>query len=260
MVDLLIDGYNLMHFAGLSRRRYGPGDLERARNRLLKRLQRGLSQQELSRTTVIFDGQDSPTGRHSIHRQFGMRIEYSPRDREADDLIEDAILAHSAPKQLLVISSDHRLHKAARARKAGCSDSEDFLAELERREEMSQRVRQHKPPELKSTDQLSEEELEQWLSIFSEIDPIEIERNVRQESQLPVPSPKPTLRTQQPDKESAPPSSNTDSIRKEKPTDPVDNSGDPPPPILTNDVDFWRERIAELLREEGIDETDVRIE
>ncbi len=36
--DLLIDGYNLLHAAGLGRARYGPGDLQRARQALLRKL------------------------------------------------------------------------------------------------------------------------------------------------------------------------------------------------------------------------------
>ena len=49
--DLLIDGYNLMHAAGFARVRYGPGDLERCRLRLLN-LVAGLELPDAGRVLV----------------------------------------------------------------------------------------------------------------------------------------------------------------------------------------------------------------
>ena len=47
---LLIDGYNLLHAAGLARRRYGRDGLERSRNRLLDLLAGLLTDAERPRT------------------------------------------------------------------------------------------------------------------------------------------------------------------------------------------------------------------
>jgi len=57
---LIIDGYNLMHAAGMARERYGPGDLERCRERLLRFLHSRLTAEERKRTTIVFDAWDPP--------------------------------------------------------------------------------------------------------------------------------------------------------------------------------------------------------
>ncbi len=57
---LMIDGYNLLHAAGLARRRYGPGQLERCRAQLLAWLAKHLTDGERERTTVVFDAAEAP--------------------------------------------------------------------------------------------------------------------------------------------------------------------------------------------------------
>lgn len=145
-VDFLIDGYNLLHFAGLARARYGPGDLERARDRLLKRIRNGLNEAERGRVTVVFDARDAEHADRREARPFGMRVLFSPIGREADDTIEELIEAHASPRNLLVISSDNRLKRAARAARAGWMDSDSFLVDLDRRQAQLQQ------PETPATD------------------------------------------------------------------------------------------------------------
>ena len=57
---LIIDGYNLMHEAGLARATYAPGDLARLRHELLVKLARRLTIEERKRCTVVFDAIDAP--------------------------------------------------------------------------------------------------------------------------------------------------------------------------------------------------------
>ncbi len=52
---LIIDGYNLMHAAGLALRSYGPGELEACRQRLLQLLSDRLPLTQRRRTRVVFD-------------------------------------------------------------------------------------------------------------------------------------------------------------------------------------------------------------
>ena len=59
----IIDGYNLLHAAGLGRPTYGPGDLQRVRNRLLSHLRTHLAAAERAGCTRVYsedlsDGQD----------------------------------------------------------------------------------------------------------------------------------------------------------------------------------------------------------
>ncbi|MCA8990427.1 MAG: NYN domain-containing protein [Planctomycetaceae bacterium] len=169
--DLLIDGYNLMHFAGLARQDYGPGGLERARERLLKRVRRVLTDDEVGRTTFVFDAKDVQTSdsRHQVFR--GMRILFSPTGKEADDVIEQLILDHSSPKQLVVVSSDNRLMLAAKRRKAGTISSEAFLDELDERAEKGiGQVAEESPQAEKPEVELTDDDLAAWEQEFGKID------------------------------------------------------------------------------------------
>lgn len=130
-VFLIIDGYNLLHAAGLARARYGPRDLERCRQRLLTQLQSRLSAAAAAACTIVFDALEAPdqTDREYQHGQ--LQVVFAPAGSDADSEIERRLQAHSAPRQVLIVSSDHRLHRAARRRRARCVDSEEFWAGLE---------------------------------------------------------------------------------------------------------------------------------
>ncbi len=128
---LMIDGYNLMHAAGLARHNYGPGDLEVCRKRLLQQLSVRLNSVAARRTTVVFDAFGAHDDANRVQMSHGMSVVYAPAGTDADSEMERLIAAHSSPKQLLVISSDHRLHKAAQRRKAKAVDSEVFWESLD---------------------------------------------------------------------------------------------------------------------------------
>ncbi len=129
----IIDGYNFLHAAGMIPRSIGPATLGRSRQHLLRFLENRLSFQERSNTTIVFD----------VHQ---LKDEIAPDDSfaqmtiinavaypDADTCIEELITKHSVPKQLIVVSSDHRLHRAAQKRKAIPIDSEDFFEYLKNR-------------------------------------------------------------------------------------------------------------------------------
>lgn len=127
---LIIDGYNLMHAAGLGKKSYGPGDLERSRKRLLSLIQSRLDRTVAADTVVIFDAtpETAPVpGDSPPEAAPPLTVRFSSEGRDADTEIEMLLGRHSSPRQVLVVSSDHRLHKAARRRKARCIDSEEFL-------------------------------------------------------------------------------------------------------------------------------------
>ncbi len=122
---LLIDGYNLLHAAGLARDRYGPGQFEKCRRRLLQELADRLSGEQRELTTVIFDAQDAPPDVPSVQQFARISVVYSV-GTDADSMIEAMLASHASPRQVLVVSSDHRLQKAAAARRAKSVDSETF--------------------------------------------------------------------------------------------------------------------------------------
>jgi len=141
-IDVLIDGYNLLYAAGLAKTKYAPGELDRRRARLLAKLKDLLDPAQLPRTTVVFDARINPPPDRPDPPSGPMTIIFAPSDREADDVVEELLAKHSSPQQVLVVSSDHRLHKAARRRGATAVDSDEFLDELE----VDQHVRATNPP------------------------------------------------------------------------------------------------------------------
>jgi predicted RNA-binding protein with PIN domain len=216
--DLLIDGYNLMHAAGYVRRTYGPGDLERCRLRLLNLVAGHLDEAQRLRTTVVFDAKDPPpdAARWSTYKE--MHVEFAPPGKEADDVIEELIARNSTPKRLLVVSSDHRLHKAARRRKAKVRDSEQFLdaCEAAARSAPPTEAAPAERPQAK----LSPEEVAAWSAEFGDVDVAQLRAEIRRPAeQSPPAATAPGA---------APPAEST-------------------PVLDADEVEFWRRRVAELL-------------
>lgn len=131
---ILIDGYNLLNVAGVDGRgTVGRTQLERSRVALLKFLERNLTPEERAATTIVFDAAQAPPGLPDRHEHAAMQVRFARNYPTADDLIEELIAADHAPRALVVVSSDHRLHRAAHRRKAKAIDSDTWIGELERR-------------------------------------------------------------------------------------------------------------------------------
>lgn len=130
---LIIDGYNLLHAAGLALANYAQGDLQRQRHRLLVLIAGSLSTEERQRCTVVFDAIDAPTGLDREFQHEGIAVLFAEPGHEADEVIEQLVARHTAAKNLIVVSSDRRLQRAARIRRAGCLDSEAFHRQITRR-------------------------------------------------------------------------------------------------------------------------------
>ena len=61
-MSLIIDGYNLMHAAGIVGHGAGPGFLERSRLAVLNFVVESLEPAALGTTTVVFDARQAPPG------------------------------------------------------------------------------------------------------------------------------------------------------------------------------------------------------
>jgi GNAT superfamily N-acetyltransferase/predicted RNA-binding protein with PIN domain len=163
-MSLLIDGYNLLNVVGAFGSGKGPGGLQRAREAMLNLLAESIPEDELPRTIVVFDASESPWGTpRSIDHQ-GIKVQFAARDADADTLIEELIKADSAPRRLTVVSSDHRLQRAAHRRKATAIDSDVWFAKLmrDRRERYVSRPASNLKPE----GPFSSGEVEFWLKQF----------------------------------------------------------------------------------------------
>ncbi|MCA9153367.1 MAG: NYN domain-containing protein [Planctomycetales bacterium] len=159
---LLIDGYNLLHVTGIFGRGRGPGSLERSRNALLNFVAAAVDPAELPQTTVVFDAKEAPPGlpRTVTHR--GITVHFAAEFEEADDLLEELIRTEPSPRKLLVVSSDHRVQRAAKRRRAATIDSDVWYDEAKRHRRDSAGVtsRDVKP------DSPSVGEVNRWLEAF----------------------------------------------------------------------------------------------
>ena len=183
--DLLIDGYNLLHAAGLGRARYGPGDLQRARQTLLRKLFELLTPEEISRTAVVFDARQPPPHLPTHWYIHGLRVVYARPHGDADLLLEQLIDEHSHPRQLTIVSSDQRLHRAAKTRRAAATDSGEFLAFLEQRRRPAREIPPPKPAKSTPIKDVAAAELAYWMSVFGDVKISELIEPDRPEAKSP---------------------------------------------------------------------------
>lgn len=139
-MKLLIDGYNLLQAAGQFGSAAGFGTLESARLALLDFLVAHLSQADARRTMVVFDAAAAPPGLPATVVHEGIIVRFSRRKGSADDLIEELVEAAADPRHLTVVSSDHRVQRAARRRRATFVDSETWVRDLRSRSAGAQRA------------------------------------------------------------------------------------------------------------------------
>ena len=132
-MKLLIDGYNLLQAAGQFGSAAGFGTLESARMALLDYLVSTLPAADAKRTLVVFDAAAAPPGLPATIDHEGITVRFSRRKGTADDLIEELLESVADPRHLTVVSSDHRIQRAARRRRATPVDSEVWLRELRQR-------------------------------------------------------------------------------------------------------------------------------
>lgn len=117
--------------------------------------------EELSGTYVIFDA--SANQEPEDARIAAPHVRFAIEHDEADDLLEELIRAHAHPKTLLVVSSDHRIQRCARARKCQTMDSIEFLAFLDRAKNTETEPKAEVKP---SEAEMSVEEVDYWLGEF----------------------------------------------------------------------------------------------
>jgi predicted RNA-binding protein with PIN domain len=163
IVPLLIDGYNLLHASGIMGRGRGSQALARSRDALLNVLAQSIPAEEIRRTTVVFDARDPPWGLSRQIDHQGITVFFASRHEDADSLIEELIKKHSTPRKLTVVSSDHRLHRAAKRRRATAIDSDVWLrALLKARQEATAASTDTIKPE----GPFSDDEVSYWLRQF----------------------------------------------------------------------------------------------
>lgn len=138
-MQIIIDGYNLIHTWGWMPSERHPSSLARGRQRMLTRLAQLVPTRARKKVIVVFDaghwyriGGIQTLEPNSPTPFLGFDVRFADQYDEADSMIEDLIRRSSNPDKILVVSSDQRLIQAAYRRKATSIRSQDFLDELEK--------------------------------------------------------------------------------------------------------------------------------
>ena len=126
-MTFLIDGYNLMHAAGLVGRNTPAAQFEGARTRFLDWLADGAKGRDAV-LRVVFDALHAPVpSLETVHR--GVRVRFAFK-QTADDVIEELVAVEHKPHTVTVVSNDGRVREAARraeCRVASCEEFTDWL-------------------------------------------------------------------------------------------------------------------------------------
>lgn len=153
-VRVLVDGNNVMY----ALRDAGVPAAGRA---ALCRLLGDFAAQSGLAVAVVFDG---AAPREALAEQLAdprIEVHYSGR-RTADEVLGEMIDAHTAPRRLTLVSSDHEVRAMARRRRCGRVDATTFALRL--LNPPPPRPAPVEPPEKRAG--LEQGEVEQWLAEF----------------------------------------------------------------------------------------------
>ena len=152
----IIDGHNLLHTILKTDEDAGPvSDIQLCRV-IDKYLQLTGQKGEL-----IFDG-NGPSDKSKFDDMNILEVFFAGTGSDADTVIEGKIKINSAPRSLIIVSSDRRLRKAAHARKSISIKSEEFWINVNR--QLNKKRTPGEPGAKRHG--LSESETNQWLDIF----------------------------------------------------------------------------------------------
>ena len=153
---IIIDGHNLLHaILKIEEDPKAVSDIE------LCRVISSYLNQTNQAGEIVFDGR-GPRDKDVFERVDGIEVTFSGIRNDTDTIIEEKIKTNTAPKRLIIVSSDRRLRKAARSRKAIAVKSEDFWIKVQKQ---LSRKRPQKEPAAKRRG-LSDSETKQWMKIF----------------------------------------------------------------------------------------------
>jgi predicted RNA-binding protein with PIN domain len=211
---LLIDGYNLMHAAGLAQSDYRPGELLRCRTKLLKFLLSKLSAAEIKGTTIIFDARDPPPDRPAQVVVSGLTVLFANPGGDADVVIQEWLSRHSSPRRVTLVSSDRLLQRASRSYGAKFVGSEDFVHDLERRR--GRRPTRGGPSTSLSDDEKpagteSASQSAHWLKVFGDVSIVEAEIEINRDVQSSAAKSAPAMPASRPHRQSQKPRSGNES-------------------------------------------------
>lgn len=154
-MPIIVDGYNLLRSVQKDEEYY---DMDEA-------VMCAIISEYLKRTRmhghVVFDG-TGPRDKTALGGLENMEVYFSGPDLDADTIIIERIEANTAPKNLIIVSSDREIRTAATRRKATSIPSDVFwltvVKQLDRKLPIREpREKQHG---------ISDFETDQWLDFF----------------------------------------------------------------------------------------------
>ena len=177
-MPLLIDGYNLLHASGVASAARGRTALERSRLGLLNFLSEAIPWETVETATIVFDAAGAPSGLPDRITYRGLDVQFARHYRDADELLEALIAQHTSPRRLTVVSSDHRVQRAAKRRRARAIDA-DVWYEQTRQEYQSRAADRKKQTTDPGEDRPSvmvdnDAQVREWLAAFTEEKPTEV--------------------------------------------------------------------------------------
>ncbi|MFN9992476.1 MAG: NYN domain-containing protein [Phycisphaerales bacterium] len=226
---LLLDTYNILHVTGVLPPEFAGLDVA-GLGELIE-----CSRWRSGKVLLVCDGFGAPTvddreayaymrGRVPRAEDY-VGILFAGRGRDADSLIERLLERFGNSRRVTVVSSDHRIKRAAKSAGARHLRSEDFLADLVVDARRAHRVPQSKRPESQSGNQpLTRDEVSLWAREFG-LTPDDPLMHIAAQEQPAPPPPSATP--------SKPPSSS--------PSKPPEPSA--PDPLLLEALRMWPGRI-----------------
>lgn len=157
-MPFLIDGYNLYH----ALRKYSEEWADTIPQAMCQWIEKDMNRIG-DWAIVVFDG-TRPRG--SFSQEDGEKhvsVLFSGGGKDADSILVSLIQKNTAPRRLIVVSSDNRLRTAARRRKATSLSANEYLLALTKRQEKKP-VRSREPREKHQG--LVPGQTSQWMELF----------------------------------------------------------------------------------------------
>ncbi|MDE0817672.1 MAG: NYN domain-containing protein [Pirellulaceae bacterium] len=180
----LIDGYNLWWNTG----EFGPdnddGTLQGARDSLTNWLVTTLPTNLREKTVLVFDAKNPPPNRGFLFDHSGLTVHFAVGYPDADTLMEEYILVHHAPRNLTVVTSDHRIQRAAKRKRATATDADHWARQIQHQFQDTDDEQANKA---KPNPALSDHEVIGWMKGFgidSQQEASQLEQEIEQQLKL----------------------------------------------------------------------------
>lgn len=157
----LIDGNNVIH-SNPEWKKLFDEDKERSKNLLVQKVVDHFKDSK-NKATIFFDGFNFVHSFSNVSHNVSIK---HAKNKSADETIVITIEKLQNPRNLVVITSDVELQRKARLRYSTVISSEDFIKQLDNR----------KVTNLEKPDELSKNEVNEWLKLFTQSENKEAEK------------------------------------------------------------------------------------